>query len=184
MHRHTLVPALVIGLMTTIAQADLKLGQEIDVNFFGANSNPLWGGPHPFGGFSEYDLDNDAIPTIFVQSFEIEPPKGKKFAAQMEITFSLFLDIDELAAYLANTPISMEIPLIKDPNGQNSINLVTSNFGQISTDGSSIFWNEFAPGEVVNLQFLVITWAQIPGPGGLALLGLAGLIGCPRRRRT
>lgn len=184
MQRSTLVPALVVGLMTTMAQADLKLGQEIDVNFFGINEDFLWGGPHPFGGFSEYDPDRDGTPTIFVQSFEIEPPKGKKFAAVMEIVFSLLLDQEDFLIYVLNSPISIEIGPIKDPDGPNSINLVTSNFGNIFTDGSSIFWNESSGGEVLNHPPLVITWAQIPGPGGLALLGLAGLIGCPRRRRT
>lgn len=186
MQRYTLVPALVIGLMATMAHADLKLGQEIDVKFFGASGNPLWGGPHPFGGFSDYDLDGDGFSTVFVASFEIDPPKGKKFAAVMEIDFSLLPnDIEELLAYLADTPIRLEIGPIKDPGGPNTINFVESNFGSIDTDGSSIFWNETIAGDIVkNNPILIITWAQIPGPGGLALLGLAGLIGCPRRRRT
>ncbi len=183
MQRYTLVPALVIGLMATMAHADLKLGQEIDVNFFGSNGNFLWGGPHPFGDFSQYDPNGNGIFTVFVGSFEIEPPKGKKFAAEMLIDFALG-DAGDLLIYLANTPISVEIPLIKDPDGPNLINFVESNMGEIFTDGSSILWRETVPGGLVNNPDLVITWAQIPGSGGLALLGLAGLIGCPRRRRT
>ncbi len=185
MKSYTLVPALLIGLMTTVAHADLKLGQEVDVNFFGSAGNFLWGGPHPFGGFSQYDPDGNGVFSVFVGSVEIvPPPKGKKFAAEMQIDFGLPGDAGDLLIYLANTPIRVEIGPIKDPGGPNTINFVESNFGNIFTDGSSIFWSESVAGEVINTPDLIITWAQIPGPGGLALLGLAGLIGCPRRRRT
>ena len=58
---------------------------------------------------------------------------------------------------------------------------VATTYGSVTTDGTSIFWETGADGtDGLNYENVFITF-EVPAPGALALLGLAGLVG--RRRR-
>ncbi|MDY7107977.1 MAG: hypothetical protein SYC29_05005 [Planctomycetota bacterium] len=60
-----------------------------------------------------------------------------------------------------------------------SISDVTTTYGTVDTDGSSIFWMSDPDGtDGLNYEYVTIDF--VPAPGALALLGLAGLA---RRRR-
>ena len=52
----------------------------------------------------------------------------------------------------------------------------------ISTDGSSIHFSALVSEILQGGEFVTIQWNQIPAPGALALLGLAGLASRRRRR--
>ncbi len=199
MRRFTLLLALTIAAssMTSVARADLIFGQEIEI----IGSGGLWGGLHPFDTVTEFVL---GFGTVRVTSQELPPPLGKKFAGEIRIDFLPTAGISPLvAALLANTPNTIDIFLIKDPLEANQINFVDSfeattgaARGLALSDGSSIFWAESFPGELVSDPLnpdegftdpatlnVVIQWTQIPGPSSVALLTLAGLTGFRRRRR-
>ncbi len=183
MLRYVLVIAAVVGLLATVARADLEPGDPIDIfGFF--DGEAAWGfeGPHPFGGVSLY---TDVLfgTDIFVTSHELRPPPGKKFAGLIEIFYD--------AVYLIDFPHfeMIEISGIKEPGGKNFINSVEvvgalADFSTISTDGFNIHFEAFSGDIFIYGNSVVsITWTQIPAPGALALLGLAGLMGMRRRRR-
>ena len=182
MFRNILVIAAVVGLSASVARADLELGDPIDINGF-FDGEFAWGieGPHLFGGESLY---TDVLfgTDIFVDSFELEPPKGKKFAGQINISYS--------TEYLFGFPHfeTVDISGIKEPGGKNFINSVEvlgelGRFSTITTDGFNITF------EADSLRigdfggFVSIYWTQVPAPGALALLGVAGLLRTGRRRR-
>ncbi len=183
MLRNLLVISAVVGLSASVAQADLELGDPIDIRGF-FDGELAWGveGPHPFGGDSLY-TDLLFGTDIFVTSFELEPPKGKKFAGQIDILYSFEYLFDVLHIE------TVEITGIKEPGGKNFINSVEvlgdlADLTKVSTDGFSIFF-EANSVDIGNIGGggVSIVWTQIPAPGTLALLGLAGLTGVRRRRR-
>lgn len=58
---------------------------------------------------------------------------------------------------------------------------VETSYGEVSTDGTNIYWATGADGtDGLNYEDVYITF-EVPAPGALALLGLAGL--ASRRRR-
>ena len=181
MLRSVFVLAAVVGLLVPVAQADLEFGDPIDI--FGIfDGEAAWGGTHPFGGDSLF-TDNLFGTDIFVTSVELEPPQGKKFAGRIDISYD--------AVYLSENPHSemIEISGIKEPGGNNLINSVEvlgdlANFSTVSTDGFNITFEALSVkiaqhgGNTVS-----IVWTQVPAPGALALLGVAGLLGARRRRQ-
>ncbi len=183
MLRSVLVIAAVVGLLAPVARADLKLGDPIDIRGF-FDGEAVWGfeGPHPFGGVSLY---TDVLygTDIFVTSHELPPPPGKKFAGLIEIFYDTL--------YLFGFPHfeTIEMSGIKEPGGLNFINSVEvegplADFSIVSTDGFNIFFaaDSVDIGSYGN-SVVSIIWTQIPAPGALALLGVAGLLGARRRRR-
>ena len=185
MLRNILVIAAVVGLSASMARADLEPGDPIDINGF-FDGQAVWGSQfeeaHPFGGFSEY-TEFFLGTSIFVLSFELEPPKGKKFAGQIDIRYE--------DMYLTGDPHVeiIEISGIKEPGGENFINTVEvlgklGGFSSIGTDGFNITIEvESVLIDVFGDNMVSIAWTQVPAPGTLALLGLAGLLGTGRRRR-
>ena len=183
MLRYILVIAAAVGLLAPVARADLELGDPIDIHGF-FDGEFAWGieGPHLFGGESLY---TDVLfgTDIFVDSLELEPPKGKKFAGQINISYS--------TEYLFGFPHfeTVDISGIKEPGGKNFINSVKvlgelANFSTVTTDGFNIHFE--ADSELIGIyggSVVKIYWTQIPAPGALALLGLAGLLGTRRCRR-
>lgn len=181
MLRYVLVIAAVVGLLAPLARADLEFGDPIDI--FGLfDGEAAWGGSHPFGGNSLY-TDNLFGTDIFVTSEELEAPKGKKFAARIDIMYD--------PIYLSENPHfeRIEISGIKEPGGKNFINSVEvlgdlANFSSVSTDGFNIQFEALSVKiAVYGGNTVSIVWTQVPAPGALALLGVAGLLGARRRRR-
>lgn len=183
MLRYVLVIAAVVGLLAPVARADLEPGDPIDIfGFF--DGEAVWGfeGPHPFSGESLY---TDVLfgTDIFVTSGELPHPPGKKFAGIIEIAYS---DV-----YLTEFPHleMIEISGIKEPGGLNFINSVEvlgplADFSTVSTDGFNIYFEALSVKIALHGDNVVsIVWTQIPTPGALALLGVAGLLGARRRRR-
>ena len=187
MHRYALLFAIVVGLTAPLAQADLIPGDPIDIvgtNNFGTRwgTGVLGGLPHTFGGLNLYS-DTVLLSPITVQSFELlPPPPGKKFAGVIEITYeSVYLGFFQAE--------HIDIGPIKDAAGGNLINSVVvlgdlGAFSTVTTDGFSITFDALTSdiltvgGGVVQIQ-----WGQVPAPGTLALLAVAGLMGGRRRRR-
>ena len=187
-----LIAFAVVGIFVAAsARADLSIDDPIDVNGF-ANDIPLWGThsmmngtsdnglPHLFGGLSQFE--NAELPglglDVLVSSDEIfPPPPGKTFAGFIILDFTFF----EPESFLSH---HVDILGLKEPDGANFINGVSVVFGPglATTDGFNIFWD----GSGEDLMFnpvVVIEWTQIPAPAGLAVLGLAGMLGGVRRRR-
>ena len=183
--KHVLAAALAVGLAAPLAQADLIPGVDT-IDIVGTNdagfqwgTGILGGLPHTFGGAGDVYVDELFGSLISVTSSELTPPPGKKFAGLIEITYD--------ATYLVNVFFEhIDIGPIKDVLGGNFINSVSSNVpnATVATDGFSITFDastfDILPGAggVVQIQ-----WTQVPAPGSLALLGLAGLMGTRRRRR-
>ena len=184
MLKHALAAALVVGLLAPVAQADLVLGQPLDIEA-GEPGIPHWGfeGPHPFGGNSLY-TDNLFGNDIIVTSAEVQPPPGKKFAGVITIDYGGAQD------YMFGFPHREVVDIfgIKDPGGKiNFINTVETDLPfphVITTDGFNIHF-EVDSQDIATLPtpHVTITWTQIPAPGTLALLGLAGFMGTRRRRK-
>ena len=187
MLKHALAATLVVGFLVPVAQADLIPGDPIDiVGTF--NGEAVWGTgifggeTHPFLAETNY-IDQFLFTTILVTSFELPPPPGKKFAGQIDISYD--------PVYLDNFHTEgIDITGIKEPGGSNFINSVEAfgasgnPIGLISTDGFNIHFEAFSGDILLNGGGIVsIVWTQVPAPGALALLGLAGLCGTRRRRR-
>ncbi len=186
MLRYGLVIAAVVGFLAPVARADLIFGDPIDIEGSFAGET-VWGspfeGPHPFGGETFY-VEQLFFTPIVVSSGELLPPPGKKFAGQIGITY----DPVYLVAPLPHRE-GIDISGIKDPGAKNFINSVEvvgplADFSTVTTDGFNIHFEAYS---LDILDFgggtVTITWTQIPAPGSLALLGLAGLMGTRRRRR-
>ena len=184
MLKHALATTFVLGFLAPLAQADLIEGDPIDIvgTFDG---EIVWGSPfegtHPFGGFTGYVETVFFQFPIFVQSFELPPPPGKKFAGQIDIIY----DVSYLNAFHLE---EIDISGIKEPGGSNFINTVEvlgplANFSNVSTDGFNIhFITESFDITQHGAGVVSIVWTQVPAPSALALLGLAGLCGTRRRR--
>ncbi|MHC4428758.1 MAG: PEP-CTERM sorting domain-containing protein [Planctomycetota bacterium] len=188
MLKHVLVAALIVGGTTPLAQADLILGQPIDIvgtNDLGGQwgTGVLGGVPHPFGGGSFY-LDDILTTDIVVDSTELPPPAAKKFAGEFRTIYTT----QYLSAFSFE---SIDIAGIKEPGLDNFINTVgsTDQFGNplglAVTDGFNITFSASTADILLGGGSVRIQWTQsvIPAPGSLALLGLAGLCGTRRRRR-
>ncbi len=115
---------------------------------------------------------------------------------QFELTWDLaafgtdfFLPTDlfyvELEIKAPGTNIPIVAILVKDVSGQEILDWVDlTNTGIGYTDGTIGVAIPFAHLQGAGQEFFTIQWAQIPGPGGIALLGIFGTVGCRRRRRA
>ncbi len=185
MLRNILVIAAVVGLPASMARADLELGDPIDINGF-FDDEAAWGsefeGAHPFGEVSFY---SDILfgTDIVVMSAGLPSPPEEMFIGIIGIIYG--------ETYLLEFPHTerIEISGIKEPGGRNFINFVEvagklADFSTVTTDGFNItFEAESSAIALYGDNTVVIAWSQIPAPGTLALLGLAGLLGTGRRRR-
>ena len=169
--KHALVAALVVGLAAPLAQADLLPGDAISI--VGSSDNMfLWGTPSYFA--------LDMFP-VLVESRELMPPAGNKFAAEIRIDYeNVYLDIFPFE--------HIDLFGLREPGGENFINTVGSPddlgnpFGLATTEGFSISFDAATADPLGGGGGVVFT-TQGPAPGTLALLGAAGLMGRRRRRK-
>ncbi len=191
----TMTPLVVAGvaaiaLLASPTVADLMFQDPITVNGTAGpeDGGTIWGThgtlgnqdnglPHLFGGVSVYEDDVFAGLglVVIVNSVELTPPPGKRFAGAIVFDFTSF-DPEFLTNH------SIDIGPIKSP-GENPINTVDLiGPGSVFTDGSSIFWDGLGADLGLN-PIVTIGWTQIPAPGTAALLGVAALVLTRRRRR-
>lgn len=197
---HKSLLALVLGatlaLSVSTAQADLMKNQPIPIS--GASmGNPAlpntgWGsiahapglpfppGPqHPFGGLTVYD-DQVFGPgfQVTVTSGAIPIPPGKRFAGFLQVDFTNWVPND----YLFHTFVFGPFKDQPDDNPINTLTLIGVGVAQADTTNGTISWMGFQSALMGN-PIVRIEWTQVPAPGSLALLGMAGLVGNRRRRR-
>lgn len=104
-------------------------------------------------------------------------------------TYQLVIDYTENdLGFFGNGSASIEILNIKGPDDPMPIIEVQAKdaqgnpIGQWEFDGGNIFWAAGTSEILESGEIVVIQWNQIPAPGALALLGIAGLCGARRRR--
>ncbi|HRQ76430.1 MAG TPA: hypothetical protein PK098_10980 [Phycisphaerales bacterium] len=176
--------AVLAAGLGTVAHASPIPGQGIVINGVAGPEfgGTFWGsavqGDHAFGGTSVYN--DPFFPSFFVTvtSGVIPPdqlPQGKKFGGYFEINFTNFAPGDF-------TNHSIVIGPLKQPGQPNHINFVgLDGVGNVGTDGYNIVW-EGLGAALAQSPVVFIYWFQVPAPGALALLGVAGLVGVRRRR--
>lgn len=159
------------------AQAEFFLGQEVSINGaagpeFGGASWGTWvqQGTHQLGGSNEYwdsAFPQGTLP-VYVDS---EFVGGDPTVLSFTFDFGAFFPGDF-------TFHAMDIIGLKTDG---SIIGVTASQGLVQTDGNNIHWDGSGPA-LQNEPDLKITVFQIPAPGALALVAVAGLVA--RRRRA
>jgi MYXO-CTERM domain-containing protein len=171
-----LVPAIAAALCAAAANAELIPGAPLSVSGtagpeFGGTT---WGtsagqGVHLLGGSNTYwdaTFGNPVLLTVGVSSTINNP-----YSATFYFNFGDFQPSDF-------TQLTIDIVGLKSDG---SIDGVASSQGVAITDGNAVHWSGFG-GEVSEGGILWITVSQVPAPGALALLGVAGLVGGRRRR--
>ena len=115
---------------------------------------------------------------------------------QFELTWDLsafgttfFLPTDlfyvELEIKVPGTKAPIIAILAKDFAGQEILDTVDlTGTGNGYTDGTIGVAIPFAYLQGAGQEFFTIQWAQLPGPGGIAILGIFGAVGLRRRRRA
>lgn len=173
--RSLIVGAVATVACTTASLGDFTLGQPITINGSaggGNGENTTWGtwadqGAHPIGGES-----------IYVDSFYGEPYEVKVTSTLVDQgPLSILFDFSEFAP--GDYPVhGIDILNLKQDG---SILGATASQGFIGSDGNSVFW--LGAGEDLEANpFLKITIYQVPAPGAISLLALAGF--SARRRRA
>lgn len=174
MNTRTLGCALALSAaMVGSASAAWVQGQPIAVNggFAGLDGDPaLWGtwanqGSHELGGFSSYEAPIFGGSVIMVESTVLSPT-----------AISIVLDFSDFPFTEVGTHY-VSLPDLKAPGTEL---LAGATAGLMQVQGTSVFWAG-AVGEIGDGQ-VKITIEQVPAPGAIALVGLAGLAG--RRRRA
>jgi len=173
--------ALVMGLMSSVATADVEVGDPIGI--FGESVTGPWGGTVIQGGGQQVVPDPFGL-SVFVDPIPLPPPPGKRSAGIIMFDF-LFTEL------IFEGPVAFDI-MLKDPKDPdaNPINFAEAldqdgdPIGVIEWTDSNIFWSESFALEIFRAEGIFsISWTQVPAPGSLALLGFAGLCGGRRQRR-
>lgn len=150
------------------AKADFYNGQPIGVEGWGDfifGGGTSWGGGHDIGGVSIFPDDNFPTFSMTLVSAILGPGH-----------LSLMLDFANFAPSDFAT-LTMEFYSLKSDG---SIIGVQASKGVVTTDGNNVFWS-LSPGSAAD-EPIKIDVFQIPAPGAIALLGVAGI--AVRRRRA
>lgn len=138
-------------------------GPEFGGTFWGTDADQ---GTHTLGGVSNYW--DPFFPSFAISvSSSVESP----YSVTFQIDFSEFAPGDYSEHEL----------VISGLKSDGSIAGVAGNSNGFSTDGNTIFWSGTGA-ELASLGTLSFKVFQVPAPGALALLGLAGLTRARRRR--
>lgn len=166
--------AVLAAAAVSAANAEFAPGNFVAINGVAGPQfgNPQWGtnagqGLHQLGGVSNY-FDSVSGPNyaIVVTSTVVNP-----YSVIFDINFSAFFPGDFSA-------VAFEIVGLKQDN---TIVDVAGNSAGFQWDGNNVVWSGTGA-ELADLGTLSFKVFQIPAPGAIALVGLAGLAGGRRRR--
>jgi hypothetical protein len=181
-----LATALLIGVQTASADPDVFTINSLTQSSDGALLEDFTISAYAFGTEDYIDVDgDDGVPQTFHIIVNSGPSEMEGFDYQA--TFD-YINYDIGFFLNGSGPGAHRLSLlgIKDPDDPNLIDEVMvkdfngNPIGNISTDGSSIFFDATVEDILAGGEFVTIHWTQIPAPASLALFGLVGL---SRRRR-
>lgn len=172
--RLTLASMLAAAAVAAAANADFYDGQEVAVSGFAYSAtigNTSWGA---VAGQGLYDLGytGNFFDSVFGEDYPVivNSTVNNPYSVSFSIDFSAFFpgdfDLHEI-----------EIVGLKSDG---SILGVQGNSQGFSTDGNTVFWSG-SGAELASLGSLDFKVFQVPAPGAVALLGLAGLARSRRR---
>lgn len=176
-HRTFIASVLAAATVAGLANAEFFNNDQVNVRgtAFGNDGLPstTWGGGYMLGNMGSFQDD------VFGPAFYVVVNSNVISSTLVEFSFDF--------SHWTPSDYPNHAIEILGLKADLSIALATASQGIVVTDGNNVYWQGVGsdltgPPEGNGDYKLVITVEQVPGPGALALLGAAGMVGGRRRR--